>query len=41
LYLNEDNKVVSDISADRINGNLAHLKNNCVLSCVACNVARR
>jgi hypothetical protein len=41
LYLNEDNKVISDISCDRIDNKISHLKNNCVLSCVNCNCSRK
>jgi hypothetical protein len=41
LYLNEENNVSSDITADRINNDLPHTKNNCFLSCYICNCSRK
>jgi hypothetical protein len=40
LHLDDDNKVICDITADRIDNNKPHLKNNCVLSCITCNCSR-
>ena len=37
----EDNKVTSNITADRIDNNKSHIKSNCNLVCVSCNVAKR
>ena len=37
----EDNKVTSNITADRIDNNKPHIKSNCKLACVSCNVANR
>ena len=37
----EDNKVTSNITADRIDNNKPHIKSNCNLACVSCNVAKR
>ena len=41
LYLNEENNVVSDLTADRIDNSLPHIKNNCFLSCYICNCSRK
>jgi hypothetical protein len=41
LYLNDENNVSSDITADRINNDLPHTKNNCFLSCYICNCSRK
>ena len=41
VKIHEDNKVTSNISADRIDNNKPHIKSNCQLACVACNVAKR
>ena len=37
----EDNKVTSNITADRMDNNKPHTKSNCKLACVSCNVAKR
>ena len=37
----EDNKVTCNITADRIDNNKPHIKSNCKLACVSCNVAKR
>ena len=37
----EDNKVTSNITADRMDNNKPHIKSNCKLTCVSCNVAKR
>jgi len=37
----EDNKVTSNITADRMDNNKPHIKSNCKLACVSCNVAKR
>ena len=41
VKINEDNKVTSNITADRIDNNEPHIKSNCQLICVSCNVAKR
>ena len=41
MKLTKDNNVHSNITVDRKNATLAHLTNNCVLSCISCNCARR
>ena len=41
LKLTKENKIHSNITVDRKNATLAHLTNNCVLSCITCNCARR
>ena len=41
LYLDNDNNVQSNITVDRINNSLAHLKTNCFLSCIHCNCTRK
>lgn len=40
LYLDEDSNVVSNITVDRINNTLAHVKNNCQLCCHHCNITK-
>ena len=37
----EDNKVTSNITADRMDNNKPHIKSNCKPTCVSCNVAKR
>ena len=39
-YIINDNKVTSNITADRIDNNKPHIKSNCKLACVSCNVAK-
>ena len=40
-YLNDANNTVeSNITADRINNDIAHLKTNCRLMCVECNKSK-
>jgi len=41
LYLDNDNNVQSNITVDRIDNSLAHIKTNCFLSCIHCNVSRK
>ena len=41
LELTKDNKIHSNITVDRKDATIAHLKRNCVLSCISCNCARR
>ena len=41
VKIHEDNKVTSNITADRIDNNKPHIKSNCKLACVSCNVAKR
>lgn len=40
IYIDENNNVQSNITANRIDDNLAHTKKNCVLSCLHCNISR-
>lgn len=40
LYLDENSSVVSNITVDRINNKLAHVKNNCQLCCHHCNITK-
>ena len=41
LSINENNDVISDLTVDRINNNLPHIKNNCRLACLHCNCSKR
>ena len=41
VSIHEDNKVTSNITADRIDNHKPHIKSNCQLVCVSCNVAKR
>ena len=40
LYLDENSNVVSNITVDRINNTLAHVKSNCQLCCHHCNITK-
>ena len=40
VEIDEYNNIVSNISVDRINNKISHLKNNCCLMCVHCNCAK-
>ena len=37
----DDGKVTSNVTVDRIDNNLAHIKTNCKLSCIKCNCSRK
>ena len=39
-FCKNDNGLGWNITADRIDNNIAHIKSNCVLSCVDCNRRR-
>ena len=41
VKIQEDNKVTSNITADRIDNNKPHIKSNCKLACLSCNVTKR
>ena len=41
LHINENNEVISDLTVDRINNNLPHIKSNCRLACLHCNCSKR
>jgi len=40
-YLNEYNQVRTNVTIDRLNNNLSHVKDNSQLLCVNCNVTKR
>ena len=40
VEIDEYNNIVSNISVDRINNKISHLKNNCCLMCIHCNCAK-
>ena len=40
LEVNEFNKVVSDVTVDRIDSKLPHIKSNCTMSCLSCNIRK-
>ena len=40
LYFNENNDILSNISADRKDNNLGHNKSNIRLCCVKCNILK-
>jgi len=40
IRLNEDSNIVSNLTVDRINNTLAHVKNNCQLCCHHCNITK-
>jgi hypothetical protein len=37
----QENNVSSNITADRINSKIGHVKSNCLLSCIGCNVSKK
>ena len=41
LYVAEDSIVQSNITVDRINNKLAHIKSNCQLCCLHCNISKK
>ncbi len=41
LFIDNDNNVKSDLTIDRIDNKLAHIKTNCKLSCLICNVSKK
>ena len=40
IRLNEDSNMVSNLTVDRINNTLAHIKSNCQLCCHHCNITK-
>jgi len=41
LYIDEENNVISNITVDRKDNKLAHIKSNCQLCCHHCNVSKK
>jgi hypothetical protein len=41
LSINQNNDVISDLTVDRIDNNLPHIKSNCRLACNFCNCSKR
>ena len=41
IYIDNDNIVKSDLTIDRINNNLAHIKTNSKICCFLCNVSKK
>jgi hypothetical protein len=41
LFIDNDNNVKSDLTIDRIDNRFAHIKTNCKLSCLICNVSKK
>jgi hypothetical protein len=41
LFIDNDNNVKSNLTIDRINNSLAHIKKNCKISCLICNVSKK
>ena len=41
IFIDNDNNVKSDLTIDRINNNLAHMKTNCKIACFLCNVSKK
>ena len=41
IYINNDNNVISDLTIDRVDNKLAHIKNNCKICCHLCNVSKK
>jgi hypothetical protein len=40
LYIDEDGNVQSNITVDRLNNKLAHIKSNCQITCLKCNLTK-
>ncbi len=41
LFINDNNNVISDLTVDRIDNNLPHIKTNCRLTCHHCNISKK
>ena len=41
LFIDNDNNVKSDLTIDRIDNRFGHIKTNCKLSCLICNVSKK
>ena len=41
LFINDNNNVISDLTVDRIDNNLPHIKTNCRLLCHHCNISKK
>ena len=41
LFIDNDNIVKSNLRIDRIDNKLAHLKNNCKIYCLICNISKK
>lgn len=41
IFIDNDNKVKSDLTIDRIDNGLAHIKTNCKICCLTCNVSKK
>jgi hypothetical protein len=41
IFIDNDNIVKSNLTIDRINNNLAHIKSNCKIACLLCNVSKK
>ena len=40
INIDDDNIIISNITVDRIDNKLSHIKNNCRLMCVSCNFSK-
>jgi hypothetical protein len=41
LFIDNDNTVKTNLTIDRVDNKLAHLKNNCKICCLICNVSKK
>ena len=41
IFINNDNNVISNLTIDRINNKLSHIKTNCKIACLICNVSKK
>ena len=41
IYINNDNVVKSDLTLDRIDNKISHIKSNCKIACFLCNVSKK
>jgi hypothetical protein len=41
IFINNENNVISDLTIDRVDNKLAHLKTNCKICCLICNISKK
>ena len=41
IYINNENNVISDLTIDRVDNRFAHIKSNCKICCLICNISKK
>ena len=41
IFIDNNNNVISDLTIDRVDNRLAHIKSNCKICCFMCNVSKK